>query len=99
MHDVPGARIVTLVRDGDVFALVLPEGKVRLDAVPCGASEIAGTARCVDLETGGISQAAWRAHDGVAVVDGGLACSVPTLMAFVRGARSTRPTRERASRG
>lgn len=99
MHEVPGARIVTLVRNGEMFALVLPERKVQVEAVPWGASAVAGTARCVDLETGRISQAAWRAHDGVVAVDGGLACSVPTLMAFVRSEHSTPPTRVQASRG
>jgi hypothetical protein len=61
--DVPGTRIVTLVRDGELFALVLPERTVRVDAVPWGrASAVAGTARCVDLETGRITHAAWSAR-------------------------------------
>ena len=83
VHDVPSARIATLARGGDAIALVLPAGKVRVDRVEWAAEGPAsGTARCVNLDTGVVIRAPWRRVDGGLVLDGGLACTVPTLICF-----------------
>jgi predicted phosphodiesterase len=83
LHEMPSARIVTLARSSTLMALVLPDRKVRVDRVTSlGPLPPGGAARCVDLGTGRITQTGWRSVDGGLVLDGGLACAVPTLIAF-----------------
>jgi hypothetical protein len=83
IHGMPSARVATMARGSTLMALVLPDRKVRVDRVASpGRLSSGGTARCVDLGTGRITQTGWRSVDGGLVLDGGLACAVPTLIVF-----------------
>ncbi|MCH8883510.1 MAG: metallophosphoesterase [SAR324 cluster bacterium] len=85
---VAGGRLCVLLGEQALAALVLPEPRLTVDAVPGalpqGATE--GVGRAYDLLSGSIGAFAWRAREasqgGELRMEAALECAVPTLLVF-----------------
>lgn len=83
-HDLPGGRIFALRRPTELLAVVVAERPLRVDRVPAAPPPAgpAGPASVVNLETGLVERRRWERRGPTLAIEGGIACSVPTLIRF-----------------
>jgi hypothetical protein len=87
-YEIPGGKLCLLQRPGAVFALVLPDKTVTVEDILWEGEALASAGRgeLIDLVTGEITHFDWRRSqsEGQAriVLESGLTCSVPTLLAL-----------------